>query len=57
MEPDSIIDLLRSVAAGDRSPEDASRLLGDISTAQLADAGRVEARVDHHRAVRCGFPE
>jgi pyridinium-3,5-biscarboxylic acid mononucleotide synthase len=57
MEPDSIIDLMRSVAAGDRSPEDASRLLGDISTAQLADAGRVEARVDHHRAVRCGFPE
>jgi NCAIR mutase (PurE)-related protein len=57
MESDSIIDLMRSVAAGERTPEEASRVLGDVSTAEIADAGRVEARVDHHRAVRCGFPE
>lgn len=57
MEPDSIIGLLRSVAAGQRSPEEASRVLGDISTAEIGDAGRVEARVDHQRAIRCGFPE
>jgi len=57
MEPDSIIELLRAVAAGQRSPEEATRILGDVSTAELTGSGRVEARVDHHRAVRCGFPE
>ena len=57
METDPIIDLLRSVAAGQRTPEEASRLLGDVSTAEVADSGRIEARVDHHRALRCGFPE
>jgi pyridinium-3,5-biscarboxylic acid mononucleotide synthase len=57
MEPDSIIGLLHSIAAGQRSPEEVARLLGDVSTAEVADAGRVEARVDHHRTVRCGFPE
>lgn len=57
MEPDSIIHLLRAVAAGEQTPEAAARLFGDISTAEIADAGRISARVDHHRASRCGFPE
>ncbi len=57
MAVDPIVELLQSVARGQRTAEEAARLLGDLSTAELADAGRVEARVDHHRSVRCGFPE
>ncbi|NTU70683.1 MAG: nickel pincer cofactor biosynthesis protein LarB [Coriobacteriia bacterium] len=57
MHSDSIIELLRSVAEGALSPEDAVHTLGDFSTASLSEQGRVEARIDHHRAVRCGFPE
>jgi NCAIR mutase (PurE)-related protein len=57
MDSDSIINLLRSVASGDRAPEDAARLLHDLSTAELAAGDRIEARIDHQREARCGFPE
>ena len=57
MNPDSLIDLLRSVASGQRSAEDAAARLDAAAFTEVAAAGRVEARVDHDRADRCGFPE
>ena len=57
MNPDTLIELLRSIASGERSPEDAAERLGGISFVEVAGEGRVEARVDHDRASRCGFPE
>lgn len=57
MNHDAITELLRAVAQGSRTPEEAAGLLGDVSFSELAGVGRVEARVDHHRARRCGFPE
>ena len=55
MDPQSIADLLRAVAAGAQSPEDAAHQLA--ASPLGAGHDRIEARVDHDRAVRCGFPE
>lgn len=52
MDPDVLRELLESVAAGDASPADA---LEKLRTLPFADLG--DAKVDHHRAMRCGFPE
>ena len=57
MKPEPIIDLLRSVASGERSPEDAAARLDGLAFTEVEGGGRVEARVDHNRAARCGFPE
>jgi NCAIR mutase (PurE)-related protein len=57
MNPDSLIDLLRSVASGELSPDEVAERLGGRSFAEVASSGRIEARVDHDRASRCGFPE
>ncbi len=57
MDTASIIALLRAVAAGQTRPEDAAGQLGSTSFAELIDGDLVEARVDHDRASRCGFPE
>ena len=75
MDPDRLMELLRDVAEGRRSPEDAAHALEMLPFAEvseavtaLQDAGlepvasgagekQVHARVDHHRAVRTGFPE
>jgi len=45
-------ELLESVAKGDVSPDEAARRLGHMPFEDLGFA-----RVDHHRALRCGFPE
>ncbi|MCE9634651.1 MAG: nickel pincer cofactor biosynthesis protein LarB, partial [Planctomycetes bacterium] len=45
------------VRDGDVAPDDALHLLGGIDVEELASDAGVFARVDHHRAVRCGFPE
>jgi NCAIR mutase (PurE)-related protein len=61
MDPDRLLDLLRAVADGQRTAEDAARALEALPFAELSEAGgsrpHVHARVDHHRAVRTGFPE
>ncbi len=44
--------MLRSVADGELNPEDAAERLEDLPFADLGFA-----KVDHHRALRCGFPE
>jgi pyridinium-3,5-biscarboxylic acid mononucleotide synthase len=59
MDPDRLLDLLRSVADGQRSAEEAARELETLPFAEVSDSSddAVHARVDHHRAVRTGFPE
>ena len=57
MDLDSIIDLLRCVESGSQTPDEAARLLCDLATVEIGSHGRVEARIDHHRTLRCGFPE
>ena len=52
MHPDHLRELLESVARGDVDPQSA---LDSLATLPFADLG--EAKVDHHRAVRCGFTE
>jgi len=52
MRPDTLKPLLESVRAGELSVEAAIEALGRLPFADLD-----VARVDHHRAIRCGFPE
>ena len=56
MTPSELRELLDQIHRGALDPGDAhTRLLDDLSAAPVADLGF--ARVDHHRAVRQGFPE
>ncbi len=68
MDPDRILRLLAEVASGERSVEEAADVLrrfpfGELTAEQeagahpTASADRVDARVDHHRAMRTGFAE
>lgn len=52
MDPNTLRELLESVARGESSTADA---LERLSHLPFADVG--EAKVDHHRALRCGFAE
>ncbi len=52
MEPDALLKLLEEVRAGGVTPEGALARLRDLPFADLG-----YARVDTHRALRCGFPE
>ncbi|MCA8921563.1 MAG: nickel pincer cofactor biosynthesis protein LarB [Planctomycetes bacterium] len=52
MNPDTLRALLREVAAGETSPERALERLKSLPFSDLPFA-----RVDHHRALRCGAPE
>lgn len=52
MDPDALRDLLDSVADGTTSAETA---LARLATLPFGDLG--DAKVDHHRALRCGFAE
>ncbi|MCX7598148.1 MAG: nickel pincer cofactor biosynthesis protein LarB [Armatimonadetes bacterium] len=52
MRPERIEELLRRVAAGEISPEEALR---ELRFLPFEDLGY--AKVDHHRALRRGFPE
>jgi NCAIR mutase (PurE)-related protein len=52
MDPRAVRELLDAVGAGSVSPEEAARRL---STLPYEDLGF--AKVDHHRALRRGFPE
>lgn len=52
MEPEALRALLDSVARGETPVDDAAR---ELSRLPYADLGH--AKVDHHRELRCGFPE
>jgi len=57
MDRERVLQILESVRDGATSPADAMRALGGLDVAELAAGGAAFARVDHHRALRCGFPE
>ena len=52
MEPDAIRSLLNSVRDGELSPEDALVRLRHLPFEKMGFA-----TLDHHRSLRCGFPE
>ena len=52
MDPGSLRRLLEAVAAGDEGVEEAVERLARLPFSELEDA-----TIDHHRALRCGFPE
>lgn len=52
MNPDALLELLERVKAGRLAPEAAAGRLRDLPFEDLG-----HARVDHHRALRNGFPE
>jgi NCAIR mutase (PurE)-related protein len=52
LNPDALIELLRRVQAGGLSVEDAASRLRDLPFEDLGFA-----KLDHHRALRRGFPE
>jgi NCAIR mutase (PurE)-related protein len=52
MDPDAIRSLLEAVSRGDTTPAEA---FGELEMLPFADLGH--AKVDHHRELRCGFPE
>jgi NCAIR mutase (PurE)-related protein len=52
MGPDELRELLAAVASGDVDVEEASARLARLPFADMGDA-----KVDHHRAIRCGFAE
>ena len=62
MERAHLLDLLAAVGRGDLAPDAAAdRLAGLVhgggGAVPGADGGPAVAHVDHHRALRCGFPE
>lgn len=58
MDRERIIELLGAVAAGDIAPDSAAESLARLPYEGVTDTeGRVVSRLDHHRALRCGFPE
>jgi len=60
MDANDMLDLLRAVAAGQRTPHEAVAEIAQTPYGAVTDAdgrGRVEARIDHQRTARCGFPE
>lgn len=52
MVPEDVRRLLEGVAAGDRSVEDAMESLARLPYSDIGIA-----KIDHHREMRCGFPE
>ena len=59
MIPDNLLGLLESVASGKATPEHAFRQLAwqPVEAVHSGDVAAVAARLDHHRALRLGFPE
>lgn len=52
--PERILELLQSVANGTQTPAGA---LQEMAWLPVENVGDVVARLDHHRALRLGFPE
>lgn len=57
MDRDRVHELLISVRDGRVAPEEALDALAALPVEELARDGGVFARLDHHRALRCGQPE
>jgi pyridinium-3,5-biscarboxylic acid mononucleotide synthase len=58
MLPEQILRLLESVASGKASPDAALQQLAWTPVENISENGnQIVARVDHHRALRLGFPE
>lgn len=59
MLPEQVLRLLESVAAGHASPQTALDQLAwqPVENVHSGDVASVAARLDHHRALRLGFPE
>ncbi len=58
MDPERLRNLLADVATGAVDPASAAAELSGLPFAEVTgESGATEARVDHHRALRCGFPE
>lgn len=58
MDASRLVELISGVAQGAVSIEDAVRALSSPSVSDLPGPhGHVDARIDHDRAHRCGFPE
>jgi NCAIR mutase (PurE)-related protein len=53
MDPELLRGLLESVRAGDVTPADALDRLRELPFAAVEEV----AKIDHHRALRCGVPE
>lgn len=52
MDAETLKNLLRAVSSGDLSADEAAERLRDLPFADLG-----HAKIDHHREMRCGFPE
>ncbi|MBN2405973.1 MAG: nickel pincer cofactor biosynthesis protein LarB [Coriobacteriia bacterium] len=52
MRPEELRDLLEAVAGGEYTVEAAQKRLASLPFTDLGDA-----KIDHHRAIRCGFAE
>lgn len=57
MTPETLRALLEGVASGATSPETAAARLSLPPTEEVGGDGVPFARLDHHRALRLGFPE
>ncbi len=57
MSPERILELLNAVAKGHATPAAALEQLAWLPTESVGNGDMVVARVDHHRALRLGFPE
>ena len=59
MLPEQVLELLESVAAGRATPQRALQQLAwqPVEPVKSGDVASVAARLDHHRALRLGFPE
>ena len=60
MDKTRLLDLLESVRRGDVDVLDAAARLASLDPRPLAHGpagGPAVATLDHHRALRCGFPE
>lgn len=57
MDSEELLALLNRIAEGSLSAEHAARLLCRAPVAEVSGPAGTEARIDHHRALRCGFPE
>jgi hypothetical protein len=59
MLPDHLLKLLESVATGKATPQSALQQLAwqPVEHVRSGDVASIAARLDHHRALRLGFPE
>jgi NCAIR mutase (PurE)-related protein len=57
MDTSELRDLLERVARGDAPVDDALARLSDLPFAEVSVGEAEVAKIDHHRALRTGFPE